>query len=78
MLNEFISWFSTKTPYQQKLLLLKLEEVFHIQNNFGYIESLKDQIKSLISENFKLKNSIELSWFLFMGLLGIWLFRSRY
>lgn len=47
MLKEFAEWFGTKSPSFQRAIILKLEEVFQIQNNFGYIESLKDQIRSL-------------------------------
>lgn len=47
MLKEFADWFSTKNPGQQRQILLKLEEIFQVQNNFGYIQSLKDKIQSL-------------------------------
>lgn len=50
MLAEFAEWFKTKPSYQQRNIIAKLEEVFQIQNNFGYIQSLKDKIKSLESE----------------------------
>lgn len=40
MLKKFIAW-------EQRRIITKLEEIFQIQNNFGYIDTLKSQIKQL-------------------------------
>lgn len=44
MLQEFANWFSERSPQAQRNILLKLEEVFQIQNNPGYVERMKQTL----------------------------------
>lgn len=58
MLQEFTKWFKTKNSFQQRAILLKLEEVFQISSNFGYIQSLKDKISTLTEQRNQLESEI--------------------
>lgn len=50
MLKKFIAW-------EQRRIIAKLEEIFQIQNNFGYIDTLKSQIKQLNNKIIELKEA---------------------
>ena len=57
MLKKFIAWFSEESGWEQRRIIAKLEEIFQIQNNFGYIDTLKSQIKQLNNKIIELKEA---------------------
>lgn len=57
MLKKFIAWFSEESAQEQRRIIAKLEEIFQIQNNFGYIDTLKSQIKQLNNKIIELKEA---------------------
>lgn len=57
MLKKFIAWFSEESAWEQRRIIAKLEEIFQIQNNFGYIDTLKSQIKQLNNKIIELKEA---------------------
>lgn len=57
MLKKFIAWFSEELAWEQRRIIAKLEEIFQIQNNFGYIDTLKSQIKQLNNKIIELKEA---------------------
>lgn len=55
MLAEFAEWFGNQSAINQKRILAKLEEIYSIQNCFGYVESLKMTIEKYKAENEQLR-----------------------
>ena len=55
--TKYIAWFSEESAWEQRRIIAKLEEIFQIQNNFGYIDTLKSQIKQLNNKIIELKEA---------------------